>query len=58
MEIYLAISGASSDTMDEETYRANFLQYDRQILAAASKGAVNVFAPPRRRHLPGVDAWG
>lgn len=40
--IYLAISGASSDTMDDETYRANFLQYDKQILAAASEGTVNV----------------
>lgn len=40
--IYLAISGAASDTMDEETYRDNFLHYDQQVLDAAVGGTVNV----------------
>jgi len=40
--IYLAISGAASDTMDEPTYREHFAQYDQQILDAASGGRVNV----------------
>lgn len=40
--IYLAISGAASDTMDEATYREHFARYDQQILDAASGGTVNV----------------
>jgi uroporphyrinogen decarboxylase len=40
--IYLAISGAASDTMDVDTYRRHFLQYDQQILNAAAGAALNV----------------
>ncbi len=40
--IYLAISGAASDSMDSETYQKHFLPYDQQILDAASGGRVNV----------------
>ena len=40
--IYLAISGAASDTMDSATYREHFLKYDQQILDAASGGKLNV----------------
>ncbi len=40
--IYLAVSGAASDTMTEKEYRDHFLRYDRQILQAASGGKVNV----------------
>ncbi|MGC8667726.1 MAG: uroporphyrinogen decarboxylase family protein [Chthonomonadales bacterium] len=40
--IYLAISGAARDTMDEATYRQHFARYDQQILDAASGGRVNV----------------
>ncbi len=40
--IYLAVSGAASDTMDAETYRTHFLPYDQQILNAASAAKTNV----------------
>ncbi len=40
--IYLAVSGAAGDTMPAEEYRANFLQYDQQILHAARGGWLNV----------------
>jgi uroporphyrinogen decarboxylase len=40
--IYLALSGAAADTMPVDEYRRHFLDYDRQVLAAASGGAYNV----------------
>src|SRR5439155_13142879 len=40
--IYLAISGAASDTMDADTYRKHFLPYDQQILDSAAGGTANV----------------
>lgn len=40
--IYLAVSGCASDTMPEEEYRKNFLQYDQQVLNAAAKGTTSV----------------
>lgn len=40
--IYLAVSGAASDTMPAEEYRSHFLQYDQQILNAAGGGWFNV----------------
>lgn len=40
--IYLAISGAASDTMPAETYREFFLEHDRRILDAAKRGTINV----------------
>jgi len=40
--IYLAISGAASDTMDAEEYRAHFLSYDQQVLDAAAGARANV----------------
>lgn len=40
--IHQAISGAASDTMGAEEYREHFLEYDRQILAAAEGAPLNV----------------
>ncbi|HEY3282833.1 MAG TPA: uroporphyrinogen decarboxylase family protein [Armatimonadota bacterium] len=40
--IYLAISGAASDTMSEDEYRSTFLAYDQQVLAAATGAWLNV----------------
>lgn len=40
--IYMAISGAASDSMSNDVYHRNYLQYDQQILAAAKDAAVNV----------------
>ncbi len=40
--IYLAISGAASDTMEAEEYRKHFMTYDQQVLDAAEEGTTNV----------------
>ena len=40
--IYLAISGAASDSMDSQTYQKHFLPYDQQVLDAAVGGRANV----------------
>jgi uroporphyrinogen decarboxylase len=40
--IYLAMSGAASDTMPAEEYREFFLPHDQRILDVASRGTVNV----------------
>jgi uroporphyrinogen decarboxylase len=40
--IYLAVSGAASDTTEADIYRQNFLAYDQQVLDAASGATINV----------------
>jgi uroporphyrinogen decarboxylase len=40
--IYLAVSGAATDTMPLDEYRENFMAYDQQILDAARAAKVNV----------------
>ncbi len=40
--IYLAVSGAATDTMPLDEYRENFMEYDQRILNAAKDAKVNV----------------